>query len=84
MKPHKGAINLWTKQRFEGGRYIVWGYSDGHPQFDGKYFHTSEVLSHVGNEIETLNSRYTLGEEYVVAKDKFLNSSVRSKPDDGV
>ena len=61
-KPHKGTIDEWVKIRAGIGYFIV-GISIDHPQFAGQEMHTSYVVSHVGDEIETRNSRYTLGEE---------------------
>lgn len=61
MKPHKGIIHGWYAQNIENS-YIIWGRSEGHPQFNSRFIHTSLVIKRVGNEIETLNSRYTLGQ----------------------
>lgn len=67
-KPHKGCIDKWRKDWIrpdirKGLGYMVVGTSVGHPEFVG-WIHTSYVVKHVGNEIETRNSRYTLiGEE---------------------
>lgn len=62
-KPHYGTINNWHERITEGGLgYIVIGLSDGHPQFDGGPIYTSSVIARAGNEIETRNSRYTLGQ----------------------
>jgi len=66
-KPHKGTINLWRKLptfRGIGLGYYVGGISDGHPDFNGGPIYTSYVVKNVGGEIETRNSRYTLGTKY--------------------
>lgn len=75
-KPFKGEIHLWHKRYFDPKEWArqypadptVLGYSIagtpvGHPVFQG-WLCTSPVIAQEGNEIETLNSRYTLvGEE---------------------
>lgn len=64
MKPHRGTINDWRKHPVVGEAvqgYIILGEFVDHPRFMGKRGHTSLVLQHDGDEIETLNSRYTLG-----------------------
>jgi len=63
-KPHKGTIRLWHKEECGsmGLGYVICGLSDGHPDFDGYPMHTSYVVKHEGNEIETRNSRYTLSD----------------------
>lgn len=54
-KPHKGKI--LGAQRFG---HVVIGESQGHPDFeDGLVIRTSRVVKIEGNEVETLNSRYT-------------------------
>ncbi|CAB4200412.1 hypothetical protein UFOVP1339_43 [uncultured Caudovirales phage] len=66
-KPHKGTINSWLKwelpasQGNQGLGYVIIGDSVDHPEFGGGPIHTSWVVSHEGSEIETRNSRYTLG-----------------------
>jgi hypothetical protein len=62
-KPHKGRIEQWSKVTYPSeGVTLVWGLFDGHPNFSGYHGHTSYIVSQEGNEIETRNSRYTLGE----------------------
>jgi hypothetical protein len=56
-------MQMWREEHYEDG-FIIWGYFDGHPEFHSRYGHTSRVLVVNGNEIETLNSRYTLGTPY--------------------
>lgn len=62
-KPHKGTLVDWTVGRCANGLgvYIV-GVFHGHPQFHGHAGHTSALvkLRPEINEVETLNSRYTL------------------------
>lgn len=58
-KPHKGSITNWDKLPWYGSNIIVGEFVD-HPEFAGKPGHTSPVVKHGGNEIETRNSRYTL------------------------
>lgn len=60
-KPHKGRLELWRKVEWYDG-YIFVGVFNGHPRFHGKRGHTSKVVGAVGSEIETMNSRYTLGD----------------------
>ena len=64
QKEHKGIITDWLEERCGdyGLGYIITGLSEGHPQFDGRLIHTSYIIKRDGNEIETLNSRYTLGD----------------------
>ena len=61
MKPHKGTLNLWRKVTYSNG-YNYEGIFEGHPEFNGSMGYTSLILKEEGKEIETLNSRYTLGE----------------------
>lgn len=62
-KPHFGTINNWSESHMtsRGLGYIIMGESDGHPQFSGGPIYTSYVVKRDGDEIETRNSRYTLG-----------------------
>lgn len=68
MKPHKGRIEKWVRQETNiPARSVVWGHFHGHPDFpEGSFGHTSYIVSHdeATGEIETRNSRYTLGEPY--------------------
>lgn len=70
-KPYKGRISDWRKVACDQwgypteafgatGYYYIHGLSKGHPQFDGRVFHTSRVVKHEGNDIETMFSRYLL------------------------
>ena len=60
-KPHKGRIEQWEKRK-HWGHTLVWGLFVDHPEFmENSYGHTSYIVSQDGNEIETRNSRYTLG-----------------------
>lgn len=64
IKEHKGTIDNWYKYPCKPGLgYVVCGYSVDHPEFAGDWMHTSWVVKREGNEIETRNSRYTLGSE---------------------
>ena len=60
-KLHKGKLEAWEKVLKPPFGYYFVGKFVGHPIFDGKQGHTSLVVFHSGNEVETLNSRYTLG-----------------------
>jgi len=63
-KPHKGTIINWYKQEYSedlGLGYVIRGISLDHPDFGPGAMRTSWVVAHEGNEIETRNSRYTLG-----------------------
>jgi hypothetical protein len=63
-KPHKGRIEQWEKQTAADDKTIVWGVFANHPEFGENVFgHTSYIVSHdeATGEIETRNSRYTLG-----------------------
>lgn len=58
-KPFKGHLRNAMIQTFPDGRYIYWGTFDGHPQFNGRRGHTSQVVAeHPGGIVETLNSVY--------------------------
>lgn len=59
-KPHKGRIDHWEKHEVEG-KYFFTGIFKDHPKFKGNWGHTSMVVAQNENEVETLNSRYTLG-----------------------
>jgi hypothetical protein len=62
-KPFKGYIRDWRIVEYAVGS-CVWGVFDGHDRFDGKFGHTSRIVSKKDSdgywEIETLNSRYRL------------------------
>jgi hypothetical protein len=68
MKPHRGKIDRWAIFNWHGtGRYIVIGKSVGHPQFDGRYMHTTNLVNMKFEngrpvQIETMNSIYDLGD----------------------
>lgn len=70
-KPHKGVIEDWEIQDIDMDKYpefhntlgfVVSGRPISHPDFEG-WMRTSIVLKREGSEIETYNSRYTLGKE---------------------
>ncbi|GAB5503451.1 hypothetical protein [Pyruvatibacter sp.] len=61
-KPHRGFIRSWRKvNAVASDEYFIDGVFDGHWRFDGKFGHTSLVLSHNSEtgEVVTKNSRYT-------------------------
>lgn len=61
-KPHKGTIDQWFKLPCTSGLgYMICGDSVDHPEFGGGDIRTSYVVKHEGSEVETRNSRYTLG-----------------------
>jgi len=61
-KEHKGIIEDWYEHPCSHGlEYYICGTSMSHPKFSGGWFHTSWVVKKDGDEIETRNSRYTLG-----------------------
>ncbi len=73
-KPHMGLVEDWWQEHFDndevqkmynekpGLGYIIRGTCIRHPKFGtSTHFNTSWVVKHDGNEIETRNSRYTLG-----------------------
>lgn len=69
-KPHKGLIENWWKydcgcgDKETGLGYLIRGQFVNHPYFgNAPNSHTSYVVKHEGNEIETRNSRYALGKE---------------------
>lgn len=63
-KPHRGTIKNWARSESwsHPGRYVIVGVSHGHPEFHGGPIRTSliEVERPEINEVETLNSRYSL------------------------
>lgn len=61
-KPHKGTLDQWKKHPTYIGGYFFTGKFVDHPEFAGKKGHTSRVVAQEGYEVETLNSRYTLGD----------------------
>jgi hypothetical protein len=64
-KPHKGRITNVSRWKTDGGYLYRCQFMD-HPKFAettykiGRYGHTSLVVNEVGDEIETLNTRYTI------------------------
>lgn len=65
-KPFKGTIDDWYMVPCPpkyGLGYYVKGISIDHPEFAGQHMFTSYVVAHEGNQIETRNSIYLLGEE---------------------
>lgn len=76
LKPHKGRLRFWRKKaaptwftdRSDNLGYYICGTFVDHPTFKGKTGYTSLVVCQEGDEIETLNTRYTLeGVEVKVA-----------------
>ncbi len=71
-KPHKGIIDHWYIEEFNKDDYpdllpnlgyVIRGVPWNHPEFANcSWIRTSAIVKHDGNEVETLNSRYTLGE----------------------
>ncbi len=64
MKPHKGVIESWVKVPIPfkiGLKYFIVGVAQDHPDFGGCIMRTSVIVSRKKSEIETLNSKYTLG-----------------------
>lgn len=69
-KPHKGIIRSWRKiliseelkyHKHYGLGFCIGGIPEGHPDFmDHSWIRTSSIIKMEGNEVETLNSRYTL------------------------
>jgi hypothetical protein len=59
-KPHMGTLNDWERRAWEDKFYFT-GVFDGHPIFHGHRGHTSYLVKQDGVQIETRNSRYTLG-----------------------
>ena len=55
-KPHKGRLAYW----FPFDNAMVGFHLDHAVHPDGHFIITSVVMNREGNEIETLNSRYTL------------------------
>jgi hypothetical protein len=65
MKPHKGTLtNAVRRYPSNPGKdnlgYFYTGGFVNHPRFAGTDGYTSMVVKEDGDEIETLNSRYTL------------------------
>lgn len=67
-KPYKGQIANWEKRYFSKAAfpqhkdtlgYVIMGVPIGHPQYS-EWIVTSPVVKHEEDQIETLNSRYTL------------------------
>ena len=67
-KSHRGELHNWRRMECENGLGYFVGTFMGHPVFTGEHGHTSYVVAHEGDEIETRNSRYTLvGDEHVIS-----------------
>lgn len=60
-KPHRGVISNWRLENLAGEQVAI-GLLESHPEFKGRACHTSKIVERRGSEIETMNSRYTLGE----------------------
>lgn len=60
LKPHKGTFHIFAKRNYPDGRYNYTGYFQDHPQFGANFGHISLVVKEEGDEVETLNSRYTV------------------------
>jgi hypothetical protein len=60
-KQHMGRIEQWGKATY-GDQTMIWGVFVARPGWPpNSYGHTSYIVAEDGNEIETRNSRYTLG-----------------------
>lgn len=63
-KPFRGKFRDWHRHYYDGENYYMLGVFDGHPEFDGEWGNTSQVLSEKKTdnedviEIETRNSHY--------------------------
>lgn len=62
-KPYRGKLEMWRRVICPVGYYYV-GLFVGHPRYNGKRGHTSMVVHESGSSIETLNSRYSLGDPW--------------------
>lgn len=76
-KPHRGIIKDWQKIYTYGDDgevdgFVIAGVSVGHERFDGRCMRTSQVVAHAGDAIETLNSRYSLGDPLLIDADLHL------------
>lgn len=65
-KPHKGVIANWYRVERTDSKNnkmtFIQGNFMNHPKLRSHHVRsTSEVVNQYGNEVETLNSRYTLG-----------------------
>lgn len=60
-KPYRGRLDLWRRCVYSNG-IVYWGMFCGHPDFHGKFGHTSKIIRESPGNIETLNSRYSLGD----------------------
>jgi hypothetical protein len=60
-KPHMGRIEQWLMLGQDAIAYVV-GLAQDNPVREGHYIRTSAIVARDGAEIETMNSRYTLGE----------------------
>lgn len=60
-KPHRGKLDLWRRVVCAEGVFYL-GIFDGHPAFHGTFGNTSAVVKESASSIETLNSRYSLGD----------------------
>jgi len=60
LKPHKGVIDDWMYVGNSKSKRILGDFCS-HPEYAGRRVTTSRVVCIDGNEVETENSRYTLG-----------------------
>lgn len=80
-KPYKGQISNWRRRRFQVTPeyahtlgYCIAGCPSGHPNFTN-WIITSAVVKHEGDQIETMNSRYTLVDEELPATSTKISKS---------
>ncbi len=63
MKPFKGAFDQWATHSF-GDETVIVGRFEGHPEFHGKWGHSSSILRKYMEDgkhmVETRNSIYQL------------------------
>lgn len=59
-KPHNGGLYNAQRVYYGNGRYFYTCIFRNHPVFKTTKGYTSNVVKEVGDEIETLNSRYTI------------------------
>lgn len=57
-KPHKGRLEQWFPWFMAGDQVIIGLHLDH--AITPRFIHTSWIVKQEGDEIETLNSRYTL------------------------
>jgi hypothetical protein len=74
-KPYRGIIENWRRSPVDEGGYVIIGWFLNHPTLGkhGGESKTSLVVNENDSQVETLNSRYTLGWVQLHSKEQELH-----------